>query len=1140
MKQQYNHYHIAQYLKNKYNRKGMSVFVDSIKKGESYPTLSLDLAQMRKYDKNVDFYFFGTQWPLNAEELGKCLDYFYYPDSMENEIKWLIYQVKRNKHKLSLFVNYRDQIESLILLGDYDKANQTLDQAYKDFGESLWYYEMKLIILNQQERHGEVYSLLTQINQSQKDLKTGYVPLLLYYINKRSVVDVPAYDFDMTLQNRMKRNITEFQKDRQYYFLFKLNMYQSLDSAEKSTNFLMDSTNSLVDRYLFLVNVLKTVFAKEENQRSVYAVFAYTLYNYTKDKSLYQFMAYSGAELPEDYYNKLFIDIIDKYYIGDYDKVCELCKRHIQNYDIRFDVVKFYCRSLVSKKLPFTPITEIENSLLNKIAKNLYNVMAGCNDCNYVYELYKLNKNIYSFNLASALDYYIKEERTEPANKILGLIESRTFDPYVCKLFNSEEQAEYYLKKGKEKFPESVVLSYNLKKLKGETTEEEGIVDYIRKIDNAQILFNKHDYMGCIEVMNDVLLTNSDCTPIIQTAVKSIYESYVNLGKVPSAINFYVKWLVENDRYVTKISTDTLIERIKESNYNDLRLSINLVIFVLKNAQQQTDRVFIVEQYSNYKEFSTIESLIEDIKNKSVALQECLLTELLDEEFYNVSDYVQSTKDILEMQNLVIQRLIELDTSNKNDYEEYSKMVSQQMIVYSGIEKMDDSKIYADIPSIIKYETDDARRLFEQFALQKKLETNQETLYLFYDPTKERNESSQKASLGMAYYVTDDSLKEISLQLFQSICTPYLKSKFGIGAYLSARIRHGVIDGQLQSGFLEREILLLTSGNQYIPSRYWNINYGLTQDDSQKLHAALTLFSKGLDDIIRKYKDEVLQIKLNDNDKGLFDYRFADDEDVCYYVRCSYGTGCDFEKFCYNLTSMLNTKTNENLAIIKRDIQNRLKPSILNLTDNLLKSVHGYRNQQFETDFRERVEDAKRDIETRLLKMTNWFNITESKLEDFNIPNHILVVWNIVCKMYPRVNCTLRRTSNIDALTPIVLKGEFNVHVSDLFWIFFSNMIKHSKDERNKTFSISHELKGNVLTLKMQNEFEGDEEACNRKIRSLINSMELVDKENGSGLAKSQKIVKYDLKCNKNEVVVLVKNGKCYSTISIDLTPLKK
>lgn len=1140
MKQPYNHYHIAQYLKNKYNKKGMSVFVDSIKKGDSYSTLSQDLAQIRKYDKNVDFYFFGTQWPLNSEELGKCLDFFYYPDSMENEIKWLLYQIKRNKHKLSQFVDYRDQVENLILLGDYDKANQMLERVYKDLGESLWYYEMKLIILNQQERHGDVYSLITQINQSQKELKTGYVPLLLHYLNKRSVLDVPAYDFDMILQNRMKRNVTDFQKDRQHYFLFKLNMYKSLDSAEKSTNFPMDSTNSLIDRYLFLVNVIKTVFALEENQRPVYAIFAYTLYNYSKDKSLYQFLAYLGAELPEDYYNSLFIDIIDKYYTGDYERVCELCKRYIQDYDVSFDVIKFYCRSLVSKKHSFSPITENEKSLLNKIAKNLFNVMGGCNGCNYVYELYKLNKNIYSFNLASALDCYIKEERTEPANRILGLLESRKFDPYVCKLYNTDEQKEYYLKKGQERFLESVVLSYNLKKLKGETTEEEGIVDYIRKIDNAQILFNKHDYNGCIEVMNDVLLINSDCTPIIQTAVKSIYESYVNLGKVSKAINFYVKWFVKNDRYVTKISTDTLIDRIKDSNYDDLRLSLNLVIFVLKNAKQQTDRVFIVEQYSNYREFYTIEGLIEDVKDKSVALQECMLTELLDEEFYNVSDYVQSTKDILEIQNLIIQRLIELDTSNKKDYEDFSKMLSQQMIVYNGIEKMDDSKIYADIPSIIKYETDDARRLFEQFALQKKLESNQETLYLFYDPTKENKESSSNTSLGMAYYVTDDSLKEISLQLFQSICTPYLKSKFGIGAYLSARIRHGVIDGQLQSGFLEREIMLLTSGNQYIPSRYWNVNYGLTQNDSQKLHAVLTLFSKGLDDIIRKYKDEVLQIKLSDSDKGLFDYRFANDEEVCYFVRCSYGTGCDFEKFCYNLASMLNTKTNENLEIIKRDILNRLKPSILNLTDNLLSSVHGYRNQLFETDFRERVEDAKRDIETRLLKMTNWFNITDSKLEDFNIPNHILVVWNIVCKMYPRINCTLRRTSDIDALTPIILKGEYNVHVSDLFWIFFSNMIKHSKDEINKTFSISHEIKGNMLTLKMQNEFEGDEEACNRKIRSLINSMELVDKENGSGLAKAQKTVKYDLKCKQNEVDVLVKDGKCYSTISIDLTPLKK
>ena len=43
------------------------------------------------------------------------------------------------------------------------------------------------------------------------------------------------------------------------------------------------------------------------------------------------------------------------------------------------------------------------------------------------------------------------------------------------------------------------------------------------------------------------------------------------------------------------------------------------------------------------------------------------------------------------------------------------------MIAYEGMRKVDESKIYANQPAIIKYELADIRRLYEQYGTQNKL-----------------------------------------------------------------------------------------------------------------------------------------------------------------------------------------------------------------------------------------------------------------------------------------------------------------------------------------------------------------------------------------------------------------------------------
>ena len=121
-----------------------------------------------------------------------------------------------------------------------------------------------------------------------------------------------------------------------------------------------------------------------------------------------------------------------------------------------------------------------------------------------------------------------------------------------------------------------------------------------------------------------------------------------------------------------------------------------------------------------------------------------------------------------------------------------------------------------------------------------------------------------------------------------------------------------------------------------------------------------------------------------------------------------------------------------------------------------------------------------------------------------------------------------------------MLNGNTRIHISDLIRIFFSNMIKYSSKEPCKKFSMNTFILDKSLKIVFKNKISEDQEDLNDKINSLLKNKERLQKENGTGLIKAQKIVKYDLNNENNSIKVYAKDGYCYSEIVINLIGITK
>lgn len=1121
-------YQIKQYFLSAKSKKDFAKNVFAMKCSMAYGDYGDAIGELIKLSPRFRQLFFGTQFPSNLAELGCCNPYFYKSPECEVEIKWLIYQIRKNRNSIADFVNIQNEVDRLFMLGRYGHALERVEQTVKKFGYSMWYIEMKILIYHAQGKLDDVLKFSTEVNKCQKEAKSGFVSYLTYLYGKRSNPQISAYDFDEELADNSKRSNNSFQVDRYYYFLFRTNYYDCLDLDDYSSVLVMESTNSLIDRYIILIKVLKALFVGGgSGQKHEMSKYADILYKLTYDKSLLPLIVYT-RDVPDEYYESSLVEILDAYYAGHYESCLSSAKSYLNTHPNNVDVIKLYCRSLLFLKKKYTCICS-DDSPVDKISKLIYLLMSGKDVEKNKYQIYQLFKNFNNLSIADGLYCYIKEKHKKEYKKQYKSIVSLIYDPNGARMYENQDEQVAFINKGIMHFPNNHVLYYQKKRYENEISQDKSIVPYIREIGNARILFEKGGYDECINVLEGVRVTYPNHIPIQQNVVKLTFDSYVHKNDLQQAISYYVKNRINESATIEKIDTKEISEILHRRKYKGVKYTIDYLLFMLCSDQSDTARGAVLERYCEYKDICSLADLLSVLPEKESEKVELFVYLLVKSDVLRHTQLVGSTKQIIEINSLLVQGILEREPIHSDEFKELNEELAAEMIVYTGMRKVDDSLIYANVPAILKYELSEAKPLYEQFRAHYDL-SDKCTYYVVYSTLA--GEAKRGELMTQQVRFTDTSLYDTSYQLFESIMLPFLRSKFGVGTYLSTRIRHGVFETDLQSVFIEQHLMLQMENNKYVPDMYWSNRYGLDFNEKEKLFVQLAQLSLKVNSIIFSFKEDVLQIRTSDEEKGSFDYRLTSDE-ICMAVINAYCKTDNFEAFCMHLINHLWEITNKSLLNIRKMIDEPFKKEFHQVIDAFQKETSLIGNEDMQRDFATAIANVRSGVNSHLHKIERWFYIQDCKFDDFVFGSQLQIVWNLICKTHPSVKCELK--FNKDELPQNVISGEYCIHICDLLHIFFANMLKHSKKEYIRHFEMKTSVVKDYLYLHFENEFEGDEIRVNNNILTLLNSYEKLQKEGGSGLVKARKIVKYDLGDIDNEVDVKVVEGKCYTKVKINL-----
>ena len=1134
-------YHVVQELLNaRYDKKECARRAALLKYRVAPEIITQSLNKLFTTAPHYRELLWGNLFPKDINKLGEGNSYFFKSENIIGDFNWLYIQINKYHNEITRYIEYRDKIEKSILMGYYDEALDLLDEVRKHYGVSIWYYETKLLIYSYSNNENKSLELLTDINKAKKDSKYGFVTFLLSYLYKRSSKTYSAYAYDAELESKFRLSRTRFLQYRSNYYLLRLNFYKTYQKLDLAPALIMEATNSLIDRYNLFLYVIKAYFAtdKDELIRSLLSAIAFKFYKKTSDRQLYGIVAYQNIKkLNPSYYNNDYIDVLDSYYKGEYADCCERCKRFIDTYTPYFDILKIYSRCLIALKKPYLPICTNIDSIANHIAKYLYEAMTNSENERALNSLYQLSKNLYGLNIANGLCYYLTEKKNE-SDDYLKYLSLECFDPLYCSVYNSNDEKSNYLEAGFELLGNHKVIAYQSKRNREDVANAEGIVKHIIDIDGAKISFKHEDYETALSLWQTVLRENSTMLPIVQCAIDYIFKCFIKLNRKQDAITFFVDNYLKGKAFVNLISAEDFVDILYKEKYRKgVRNGLDLQLFVFLNASEDEKKSALLERYCSYKDVEKVSDLIaelEDEQRKNPEKVELYLYILASEDILRHMLYITSTKYMLEEQQKIAQFLTTIKTSpHIQEYVNLNQEILDSMIVYQNIRKIDESKIYVNQHALLKYEFAEYEGLYNQFAIQLDNSGSTNAFYIVNTNYDDNDNNTKDGSIIHAKVkFTNKAFIDSACQVFTVIRDRFLFSKFGLKTYLSTRIRHGVFEGVLRSGYDELHLLLTTVDNKYKPINYWKNRYGLKDSEQSDLMRILEKFSRGVNYAIDKFKEESLQIKTNDEDKGMFDFRLTPD-DMCYATVYAKTKAKDYSQFCFLLMEYMLQMANGSLVNIRKEINETLKSTFTSLVDTLSQDIMCFSERHFFNDLNNAVNSARIDAVKKMAHVEKWFYLQDAKFEDFSLVKQIEAVWQITSKMFPNIDVEMR-VSPLEK--EITIKSEYVIHISDMLTIFYNNMFCYSKIEPHRRFdTILEQTEEDNVTITFINDISESEDVLNAKFKEMLKMDGRLQMEGKSGLVKVKKIIKAELGCEDNRLEIKAEKGKCIARVIINI-----
>lgn len=1004
--------------------------------------------------------------------------------------------------EIIFFVNIKEEIDSLILENEIEKAILKIKELEELSGISIWSLERKIIIdlaLKKIELKESEYFKLLSSNSISKLLKYCISPI----IDKTQL----SYSSLRTLNRFTERVPDEMIANIMSYFFCK-NLMKNDDIA-KITKLM--TCFSLIDIYEALIFFSTSEFKNDNDDKL-------SFFKRIIPKTIIQ-NDYRLKHLKPDYiksictFNLDFINSVEMYTKGQYEELILRCKRKSlsKDFDYLFLLIKAKLRSLKneSELREHTPLNEIYRAALNQRSSTIDTSNEGYNKLVALMSLY--NSFAVSDNILEYLSDTIKIE-----SNVLSSITLRKKNLFI-KDFDKKDYSSFELRNTIiTKYGHFVTTKLFIVKWNGEVDQLESsafeLPEHRYLINRATNLLVRQEFSLVENILER--LSHSSLHSIDEIKVNSLKIKHLRSTKqFDKLFSLLYKTYSKNKSFFYHLNYSEILEEIYTGKIHFEKSNSNYLKFLLSVYDFNPEYYFVLLKQS--LRFFTKKHEISSISK----LLECMNCQ--DSEYYffevilkgNLIVFTNITKTSEELFKSKIEGYIylkfltpELDAHFDNAI----KSLIEQKILEIDIQNYDKEKIYIDVDSIleiIKFEN------LHSIIINARAHT----------PLIVESEDGQKTTIDLLHYTL--------IEIVNILLTEYTQNtKFGLSTSLSLGISHGVLENFIKSILSERKLLLnysVTSEKDQLDD-YWLTSPELYLESDElifQIEASMQEFNNSINNNIKFLLKERLQIHIQKKPTESTHIYMGDSEQFATtltpYLRTS--NDIDTDNFVRKVIELFNEQLDLELMKIREYIETDFKNNFSHAFLALNQSLEKIPNQNKVSKIRSEILEVEELIIEKTKQISGWF----CRRETSSFSNERRSIQNIVliAKTYHEkyINMTKKIKFNISGVDKLQIQSQHVQHFIDIFYNLIQNTITYSNlPEDQIYFNLTITKSDYIYMFEYRNpiidsseNFKSIEEKLKGILQKISNTTYLLDvpKDNGgSGIPKIEKLLTHDIK----------------------------
>ncbi|WP_158489872.1 hypothetical protein [Stenotrophomonas maltophilia] len=612
-------------------------------------------------------------------------------------------------------------------------------------------------------------------------------------------------------------------------------------------------------------------------------------------------------------------------------------------------------------------------------------------------------------------------------------------------------------------------------------------------------------------------------------ALTALSMAMTKAGRRSEALALLIDAHIHNPEVPTALPLDVVIKSLEDSNDWPETIDVPLA-FELYNAFSSDSRLaelrFAFEKFQETKSIDNPATLVEYLGSENKERSILYLDRVWTPEVMRHTLLYNGTSEIGEARVAVCRQLAALDPENSTRYlDEIRERVKQQEIA-KGTSLLEQSKVYVDIAAIkrsLKAKIGGQYSRYRANTIASN-DTSQEIVEHIADALLDRT-STENISLGVALsnvHLVDEIESETDSQfdsIFTEVTHEFLRGDHGLNAYLSTRVRHGVLANTLRKPLADERLINIknSNGQGYRRNLHWDERLeGNDSTSRDAVAAALEKFSSEFDRIVHELRDERLQITIShgvkdmkQDTKAAFVYRSSNLERRFmqrYAVRSR--TMDEFIDVCID---NLWGKTDENLLTVRDLLEKQTKPALMSTVEQLSDAISTLPYSTPVADLRNAIVRAKTQLRLRLDEIFSWFKRSQVyDRQDYQAGLPVDIALNMIRKTAPE-NSTVPRIDISPYDRSARLPGRTLDGMVDAFYVLISNAIEHSGLEgESLKISVSFDLTPTRYAARIDSSLAPsipsiEQRSSVESIRSSLNksdSLKLAQVEGGSGLRK--------------------------------------